>query len=98
MTPVLNMAFPFTYNYRRSDLDTTREKLRHGDRHKRRSEAGGYRDYNRRPNEPRYDRDYRKGYSINQPSRGHRYVSITYFMLELFKLRLVFSQYLETGH
>ena len=91
------MEFPFTYNYRRSDLDTTREKLRHGDRHKRRSEAGGYRDYNRRPNEPRYDRDYRKGYSINQPSRGHRYVCLTYLMLELVRLRFVYIQYLETG-
>ena len=61
--------------YRRSDLDTTREKLRHGDRHKRKSETSGYRDHNRRgTNEPRYDRDYRKGYSMNQSLRGYRYV------------------------
>ena len=65
------------HSYRRSDLDTSREKIRTGDRNKRRSENAGYRDYNRRAETSRHDRDYRKGYSTNHP-RGYRYVEFSH--------------------
>ena len=61
--------------FRRSDLNTTKEKTTrdqnesYREKNKRRSETTSHRDYHRRNEEHRRDRDYRKGYSTNQASR-----------------------------
>ena len=74
--------WPNKYNvlliFRRSELNTTREKSSrdqrerpNNEKYKRRSEIDN-REYYKRGDEYRRDRDYRKGYSTHQPTRGYR--------------------------
>ena len=64
--------------FRRSELNTTREKSSrdqrerpNNEKYKRRSEIDN-REYYKRGDEYRRDRDYRKGYSTHHPTRGYR--------------------------